>query len=332
MHILITGAAGMIGGRIAERFLHDGRIGRREITKLTLSDVVLPAAEPNGNTAVLPIVGDLSDRTVARRLVAEKPDVIIHLAAIVSGEAEADFDRGYAVNFDGVRHLFEAVREENYRPRVIYASSIAVFGAPFPEPIPDDFHLMPLTSYGTQKAVGELLLNDYTRRGFFDGIGLRLPTICVRPGRPNRAASSFFSSIIREPLNGEAAVLPVSEAVRHWHASPRAAVGFFLRAAEMDLAPLGPRRCLTMPGVSVTVGQQIEALRQIAGEEAVKLIRHEPDPVVERIVAGWPTSFDATRARELGFAADDGFDAIIRAHIEDEQGGATATEHSPNGR
>ena len=152
---------------------------------------------------------------------------------------------------------------------MIYASSIAVFGAPFPEPIPDEFHLTPLTSYGTQKAVGEFILNDYTRRGFFDGIGLRLPTICVRPGKPNKAASGFFSGIIREPLKGEEAVLPVADTVRHWHASPRAAVGFFLHAAEMDLAPVGPRRCLTMPGVAATVGEQIEALRKVAGDKAV---------------------------------------------------------------
>jgi nucleoside-diphosphate-sugar epimerase len=225
------------------------------------------------------------------------------------------------VNLDGMRHLFEAIRVQNYRPRVIYASSIAVFGAPFPEPIPDDFHPTPLTSYGTQKAIGELLLNDYSRRGIFDGIGLRLPTICVRPGRPNRAASSFFSSIIREPLKGEEAVLPVSESLRHWHASPRTAVGFFIHAAEMDLAPLGARRSLTMPGVSVTVGEQIQALRKVAGEGAAKLIRRAPDPVVERIVSGWPTTFDARRARDLGFTADDSFEAIVRTHIQDEHGG-----------
>jgi nucleoside-diphosphate-sugar epimerase len=322
MHVLITGAAGMIGGKIADRLLRDGRIGRREITKLTLCDVAPPATDPTERTSILPIVGDISDPTVAARLIAEKPDLIMHLAAIVSGEAEADFDRGYAVNLDGTRHLFEAIRAANYSPRVVYASSIAVFGAPFPEPIPDDFHLAPLTSYGTQKAIGELLLNDYSRRGIFDGIGLRLPTICVRPGRPNRAASSFFSSIIREPLKGEEAVLPVSESLRHWHASPRAAIGFFLHAAEMDLAPLGPRRSLTMPGVSVMVGEQIEALRKAAGEGAVKLIRRAPDPVVERIVSGWPTAFDAHRAREFGFAADDSFEAIVRAHIEDEHRGA----------
>jgi nucleoside-diphosphate-sugar epimerase len=321
MHILITGAAGMIGRKVAERLLADGTIQGREITKLTLHDIVAPDTRPTERTTILPIAGDISDRTVVDRLLAEKPDIVMHLAAIVSGEAEADFEKGYAVNFDGTRHIFEAIRAQHYRPRVVYASSIAVFGTPFPEPIPDEFHLTPLTSYGTQKAVGELLLNDYARRGFLDGIGLRLPTICVRPGKPNKAASGFFSNIIREPLKGEEAVLPVSEEVRHWHASPRAAVGFLLHAAEMDLERVGPRRCLTMPGVAATVGEQIAALRNVAGDKAAGLIRREADPVIQRIVAGWPTAFEARRARELGFTADDSFEAIVRAHIEDEHGG-----------
>jgi nucleoside-diphosphate-sugar epimerase len=321
MHILITGAAGMIGRKITERLLELGSLSGREITKLTLHDIVASDAQPTARTSILPIAGDISDRTVVDRLVAERPDVVMHLAAIVSGEAEADFDKGYAVNFDGTRFLFDVLRLQGYKPRVVYASSIAVFGTPFPEPIPDEFHLTPLTSYGTQKAVGELLLNDYTRRGFFDGIGLRLPTICVRPGKPNKAASGFFSNIIREPLKGEEALLPVADTVRHWHASPRAAVGFFLHAAEMDLSPLGPRRCLTMPGVAATVGEQIEALRKVAGDKAAKLIRREPDPVIQRIVSGWPTAFEAKRAREYGFRADDSFEAIVRAHIDDEHAG-----------
>jgi len=321
MHILLTGAAGMIGRKVTERLLAQGRIGQREITKLTLHDVVAPDARPTEATTILPITGDISDRTVLDRLISEKPDMIIHLAAIVSGEAEADFDKGYAVNLDGTRHLFEAVRAQNYRPRVIFASSIAVYGSPFPEPIPDEFHLTPLTSYGTQKAIGELLLNDYTRRGLFDGIGLRLPTICVRPGKPNKAASGFFSNIIREPLKGEEAVLPVEETVRHWHASPRAAVGFFMHAAEMDLERVGPRRCLTMPGVGATVADQIEGLRKVAGDKAARLIRREPDPVIGKIVSGWPTTFEAKRARDLGFEADESFEAIVRAHVEDEHGG-----------
>jgi nucleoside-diphosphate-sugar epimerase len=321
MHILITGAAGMIGRKITERLLANPVIGSSEVTKLTLHDIVAADAQPTTRTSIRPIVGDLSDPRLIERLVAEKPDLVMHLAAIVSGEAEADFEKGYATNFDGTRMLFDAVRVQNHKPRVIYASSIAVFGAPFPEPIPDDFHLTPLTSYGTQKAVGEFILNDYTRRGFFDGIGLRLPTICVRPGKPNKAASGFFSGIIREPLKGEEAQLPVAETVRHWHASPRSAVGFFLHAAEMDLAPVGPRRCLTMPGVGATVGEQIDALRKVAGEKAAKLIKRVPDPVVEKIVSGWPTSFVAKRSRDLGFKADENFEAIVRAHVEDEHGG-----------
>lgn len=321
MHILITGAAGMIGRKLTERLLSQGHVGEREIAKLTLHDVVAADAQPNASTSILPIVGDISDKTLVERLVAEKPDIIIHLAAIVSGEAEADFDKGYAVNLDGTRYLYDAVRAQNYRPRMIFASSIAVYGTPFPEPIPDAFHLTPLTSYGTQKAIGELLLNDYSRRGIFDGIGIRLPTICVRPGKPNKAASGFFSNIIREPLKGEEAVLPVDESVRHWHASPRAAVGFFMHAAEMDLSAIGPRRCMVMPGVGATVGEEIEALRKVAGDKATKLIRREPDPVIQKIVAGWPTTFEAKRSRELGFTADDSFEAIVRAHVEDEHGG-----------
>lgn len=311
----------MIGRKITERILQDGHIGKREVNKLTLHDIVEPTAQPTENVTIRPIVGDISDKQLIDRLLSEKPDIVMHLAAIVSGEAEADFDKGYQVNFDGTRLLLDAIRVQATHPRVVYASSIAVFGAPFPDPIPDDFHLTPLTSYGTQKAVGEFLLNDYTRRGFFDGIGLRLPTICVRPGKPNKAASGFFSGIIREPLKGEEALLPVADSVMHWHASPRSAVGFFLHAAAMDLDPVGPRRCLTMPGVAATVGDEIAALRKVAGEKAVKLIRREPDPVVERIVAGWPTRFQAKRSRDLGFAADASFEAIIRAHIEDEHDG-----------
>ena len=228
-------------------------------------------------TGVLDLTDAGGGRAAASRSVQT---VIVHLAAVVSGEAEADFEKGYAVNFDGTRALFEAIRAQpGYRPRVIFASSIAVYGTPFPEPIPDDFHLTPLTSYGTQKAMCELLLADYSRRGFIDGIGLRLPTVCIRPGAPNKAASGFFSNILREPLAGKEAVLPVEDDVRHWHASPRAAVGFFRHAMRLDLARLGDRRSLAMPGLSATVAEQIEALRRAAGEKAVKLIRREPDPV-----------------------------------------------------
>ena len=197
-----------------------------------------------------------------------------------------------------------------------------MFGAPLPEVIGDDHCTTPLTSYGTQKAIAELLLCDYTRRGFIDGVGIRLPTICVRPGRPNRAASGFFSGIIREPLHGQVAVLPVPTSVRHWHASPRAAVGFLLHAATIEGAALGDRRCLTMPGVSVTVAEQIDALRAVAGDDVTRLIRPEPDETVMRIVSGWPQRFDARRAQELGFRADDSFEHIVRIHVEDELAGS----------
>jgi nucleoside-diphosphate-sugar epimerase len=264
---------------------------------------------------------------VAPKLIANAPDVIFLLASIVSGEAESDFEKGYAINLDGTLGIFEAIRRRHlqtqgqYRPRLLFTSSIAVFGAPFPAVIDDEYFTTPLTSYGTQKAISELLLSDFSRRGFFDGIGIRLPTICVRPGRANLAASGFFSNIIREPLAGRETVLPVSEDVRHWHASPRSAVGFLIHAASLDTARLGPRRNLTMPGVSATVGEQIEALRKIAGEAVVRRIRREPNETIARIVSGWPSNFAAKRALGLGFQVEANFEDIIKNHIEEEHGG-----------
>jgi D-erythronate 2-dehydrogenase len=326
MHILVVGAAGMVGRKLIERLARDGRLGGREITKLTAADVVEPQVAPNPSFAVALFSSDVSQAGEAEKLVLERPDVIFHLAAIVSGEAEADFDKGYRINLDGTRFLFDAIRKigDGYKPRVVFTSSIAVFGAPFPDAIGDEFFTTPLTSYGTQKAIGELLLADYSRRGFFDGIGIRLPTICVRPGKPNLAASGFFSGIIREPLAGQEARLPVPKSVRHWFASPRAAIGFLLHAARIDSTKLGTRRNLSMPGISATVGEQIEALRKVAGDKAVRLIREEPDPVIQRIVEGWPRNFDAKRALGLGFSADRSFEEIIRSHVEDELGGRVA--------
>lgn len=327
MHVLIIGAAGMVGRKLTERLVQDGGLGGREITRLTLADVVEPATHA-GPGEVQALAIDLSEPGVAERLVAGRPDYIFHLAAIVSGEAESDFDKGYRINLDGTRYLFEAIRQEglreSYHPRVVFTSSIAVYGAPFPEKIHDEFVQAPLTSYGTQKAIGELLLSDYTRRGFFDGIGIRLPTICVRPGKPNKAASGFFSNILREPLAGLEAVLPVSDEVRHWHASPRSAVGFLLHAATMDLSVLGPRRNLTMPGLSATVGEQLASLRRFGGDKAVALVRREPDPVIIRIVDGWSRDFDASRAESVGFRSERTMDEIVQAHIEDELGGQVA--------
>ena len=320
MHVLIVGAAGMIGRKLTDRLVADGNVGGRGIERLTLVDVVAPASR-DGRAEV--VSADLAAPGGAERLIENRPDLIVHLAAVVSGEAESDFEKGYRVNLDGTRALLEAVRAaDGYRPRLVFTSSIAVYGPPLPDPIPEDFQETPLTSYGTQKAIGALLLADYTRRGFVDGIGLRLPTICIRPGRPNKAASGFFSSILREPLVGQEAVLPVPDTVRHWHASPRSAVEFLIRAATLDGQDVGPRRTLSMPGLSATVAEQIEALRRVAGDRAVRLIRREPDESIMRIVETWAPALHASRARRLGFTAETSFDQIIRVHIEDELGGS----------
>lgn len=324
MKILVIGAAGMVGRKFTDHLARNRQALGNGIDELIAADIAAPVrgGDPDWiSCAAL----DLTDPEAVRAMIARCPDMIFHLAAIVSGEAEADFDKGYRVNLDGTRYLFDAIRAEGqvapYRPRLVFASSIAVFGAPFPERIGDTFFETPLTSYGTQKAISELLLSDYSRRGIFDGIGLRLPTICIRPGAPNTAASGFFSNILREPLSGKEALLPVSEDVRHWFASPRSAVGFLVRAATLDLDSVGPRRNLSMPGLSATVGEEIAALERVAGLEAVKLIRREPDETIAKIVAGWPRNFETTRAQELGFAAESDFDQIIRVHIEDELNG-----------
>src|SRR5437762_5456699 len=233
----------MVGRKLTERLLRDGRLGKRHITRMTLQDVVAPAKPANAGFPVDTVTCDFAVPGAADKLVADRPEVIFHLAAIVSGEAELDFDKGYRINLDGTRMLLDAIRViSGYKPRVVFTSSIAVYGAPFPEAIGDEFFHTPLLSYGTQKAIGELLLSDYSRRGFLEGISIRLPTICIRPGLPNKAASGFFSNILREPLSGKEAILPVSEDVRHWHATPRSAVGFLVRAGTMDLAAVGARR------------------------------------------------------------------------------------------
>jgi len=325
-HILVTGAAGMIGRKLTERLAKDGTLNGRKIERLTLTDVVKPPKLSGFSGAVEAWVSDLTAPREAERAVAARPDVIFHLAGVVSGEAELDLEKGYRVNLDGTRALLDAVRKtgRGYCPKLIFTSSIAVFGAPFPDMIRDEFHLTPLTSYGTQKAMSELLLSDYSRRGFVEGVGIRLPTICVRPGKPNKAASGFFSGIIREPLAGETAVLPVSESVQHTHASPRAAIGFLIHAAGLAREQLGTRINLNMPGVSCTVGEQLAALKRVAGEKVAARIRRETDPLVEKIVGGWPEIFDAQRAIKLGFRAEDTFDEIIHIHIEDELGGKFA--------
>jgi D-erythronate 2-dehydrogenase len=324
MKILVTGSGGMIGRKLIERLVKDKTLGGKPIEALTLVDVVdspIPAGAPKDTKA---IVTDFSEKGVANTLILERPDVIFHLAAIVSGDAEANFEKGYKINFNGSWELLEAIRLEGqksaYKPRFVFASTLAVFGPPFPESIPDTFALTPTTSYGTQKAMTELLLADYSRKGFMDGVGVRLPTICIRPGKPNKAASSFFSGILREPLAGQEAPLPVGDEVRHWFASPRAAVGFFITAATIATLPLGPRRSMTMPGVSATVGEQIEALRGAAGDAAVALIKRVDDPFVAKIVQGWAGRYDAQLASQMGFAAEKNCGEIIKVYQEDEMG------------
>jgi D-erythronate 2-dehydrogenase len=326
MHILITGAAGMIGRKLTTRLVIDRALGDRPIEKLTLIDIVAPTRPAGFSDHVKTRAADLAVPGVAQKAIADRPDVIFHLAGVVSGEAETDLEKGYRVNLDGSRALLEAVRLAGggYHPKIVFTSSLAVFGAPFPEAIPDDFHLTPLTSYGTQKAMVELMLADYSRRGFLDGVGIRLPSIVVRPGKPNKAASGFFSGIIREPLAGQEAILPVADSVLHWHASPRSAVGFLIHGAGLTRAQLGDRINLIMPGVCCTVAEQIEALRRVAGDKVAARIRREPDELVARIVAGWPQRFDPQRALALGFKVEATFDDIIRAHIEDELGGRIA--------
>src|SRR5262249_27482159 len=279
MHILVTGAAGMVGRKLTERLAADRALNGKPIDAFTLVDVVAPA-KPAG-FKVEAYAADVSAPETAAKVIQDRPDLIFHLPAVVSGAAAAGagLEEGYRVHLDAMRYLLEAIRTAGgYHPKLVFTSSIAVFGAPFPDAIYDEFHHTPLTSYGAQKGICELLLADYTRKGYLDGVGIRLPTICVRPGTPNKAASGFFSNIIREPLAGHEAVLPVEESVMHWHASPRSAAGFLKHAASLTREQLGPRINLTMPGVACTVGEQIEALRNVAGDAVVARIRREPDP------------------------------------------------------
>ena len=320
MKILIMGGAGMIGQKLLNLILSNPKLRNKQITEITLFDII---DSPYPSDSKIPIIvksGDISNQQTSVDLVSSKPDIIFHLAAIVSGQAEQEFDLGWNINAKGSWGLFEAIRNigDNYCPRVVFTSSIAVFGAPFPEKITDDFFTTPLTSYGAQKAISELLLSDYSRKGMIDGVSIRLPTICVRPGKPNLAASGFFSGIIREPLNGKEAILPVSTEVRHWHATPRSAAGFLIHAAEIDTSLLNHRITLNMPGLSVTVQEQIEALERVAGNSVVKLIKHKPDPVIQKIVSGWARDFETKTSIQLGFKAENNFDEIIKVYIEDD--------------
>ena len=320
MKICIIGANGMVGKKLIKKLLSPD-LDQTQINEVCLFDINL---NKKNHPKVKHIIGNLENLTQVKKIASERFDIIFHLAAIVSGEAEENFEKGWNVNLFSMWHLLYALQEEHlkssntYIPKFIFTSSIAVFGAPFPDKIDDEFLSFPQTSYGAQKASAELLISGYSRKGYIDGISLRLPTICVRPGLPNKAASGFFSNIIREPLNGQNAFLPVDISVRHWHASPRAAADFLIHAALMDTTFLQNRRSLNLPGVSCTVEEQIEALRSIAGQTVVDLIIFKKDENIQKMVSGWPKNFSPQRALKLGFKAENNFEEIINIHIADE--------------
>lgn len=328
MHVLITGGAGFLGSKLTAALLQRGELtdasgDRRAITRIRVFDVV-PCAHPDPR--VESFVGDIADRGDVRAALGDDTDSVFHLAAVVSGEAEQNFDLGMRVNVDGTRAVFEACRglslSRGRPPKVVFTSSLAVFGGPLPDPVPDDQAPAPQSSYGTQKAIGELLLNDMSRRGFLDGRALRLPTISVRPGKPNKAASSFLSGIIREPLNGVEAICPVEPGMRAWVLSPRCAVANLILAHELPATAFAHTRTINVPGLTVSVGEMVQALRAVAGDDVAGRIRFERDPFIERLVSSWPTAFEARFGRSLGMQADRDFAGIIRAYIEDELGGA----------
>ena len=329
MNVVITGGAGFIGRQLAERLLTLGELpgadGKPEkIDQLVLFDAVEPAPFTTPDKRLRVVTGDISDRALVRQTVAGGTGTVFHLAAVVSAAAEGDFDLGMRVNLEGTLAALEACRALPKPPRVVFTSSIAVFGGDMPPTLTDTTPLTPQTSYGAQKAMGELLLNDYSRKGFVDGRALRLPTIVVRPGKPNKAASTFASSIIREPLAGAEAVCPVERSARMWILSPRRAVEALLHAHALPASAWGTNRSLTLPGIDVSIGDMVDGLGRVAGKGPVDRIRWQPDAHIQKIVAGWPYRFDPARAGKLGFNADRGIDDIIRFHIEDQLGGKFA--------
>jgi nucleoside-diphosphate-sugar epimerase len=328
MRIVITGGAGFIGKKLARALLARGTLMDRRgtvqpIREISLFDVVEADGLPD-DPRLVAVAGDINDPAAVRKVVREGVNGVFHLAAIVSANAEEDFDLGMRVNLDGTRNILEACRALPEPPRLVFASSVAVYGGAMPAVLDDGAILTPQTSYGAQKAAGELLLNDYSRKGFVDGRALRLPTIVVRPGKPNRAASTFASSIIREPLAGQEAVCPVGRDARMYILSPRRVIQALIHAFELPAEALGATRMLTLPGITVSIGEMVDALEEVAGERVARRIRWQPDPMIQKVVAGWPASFDAKRARALGFEADRDFTEIVRAHIEDELGGNIA--------
>lgn len=326
MRVLITGGVGFLGRKLALALLEAGGVGRdgaaEAIDTITLFDAAPAEGLPDDRRLTV-VAGDIAEPDDVNPI-AKDADLVWHLAAIVSANAEADFDLGMRINLDGTRVLLEALRAGGRRPRLVFASSLAVYGGEMPAVIPDGQQLTPQTSYGAQKAMGELLVADYGRKGFVDGRCLRLPTIMVRPGKPNKAASTFVSSIVREPLAGQEAVCPVDRATAMFVLSPRRCVAALRHAMALPSDAYGTARTVQLPGITVTVEETLAALARLAGPDVAARVRFAPDPAIARIVAGWPVSAAGGRGRAMGFEADEDVDAIIRAHVEDELGGRVA--------
>ena len=324
MRVVVTGGAGFLGRRVIAAILARGTLAdadgvQRPVERITAFDVVPPEGFADPRVSV--VSGDLADPARLDALVDEGTTTVVHLAAVVSGQAEEEFDLGMRVNFDATRALFERVRAVGSRARLVMTSSVAVFGGALPAVVPDDHVWSPRSSYGTEKAMADLLLADYSRRGFLDGRSLRMPTVVVRPGRPNRAASSFASGIVREPVHGQDAVCPVPPATPIWLMSPDLAVRNILHGLELPEAALGGGRVLNMPGLSVTVAEMLAALRRVCGDAVADRVRMAPDPAITAIVASWPGNFSTPRADALGFVADADFDGVVRAFLAGEAAG-----------
>ena len=319
MRIVITGGGGFLGQRVARELIARGGLATApgavpKLTELVLFDTVMPADRVSGDL-VRYVNGDLGDHSLLKRVFAPRTDAIFHLAAVVSAGAEADFDLGYRVNLDATRLVFESCRQQPSPPRVVFTSSVAAFGGDMPDVVTDSTPVTPQSSYGTQKVIGELLVADYTRKGYIDGRTVRLPTIVIRPGKPNRAASGFMSSILREPLNGETAICPVPSTAKMWILSPGRAVDALIRAMELAPDEWGWNRTLNAPGITASVAEALTALERLAGAESAARVRFERDAAIEKIVLGWPAHFATARADRLGFTGDRGIEDIIRAHM-----------------